>query len=293
MLRRIVCAVVVTVALALPANAVFAQDGDPAAEPAEDPKAQAQVHWEAGLRAYNVGDFGQAITEWKAGYRLHGSPVFLLNIAQAYRGSRDYKNAIFFFNTYLRESPDAANREEVIGLRDELQKLLTDETSTKNVKPKEPIPPDGDTNGGTETGGTDGTGGGADLGPSGPADLPSSDGRTLKLTGMIAAGAGIALVGTGVVFAFAASSAESDLEKAAADGEPWSQALQDKEDSGERNAMLGKVFVITGVAAMVGGGVAYVMGYSKAKKYESARASRLDVQPMVGRVNGVQVRIDF
>src|SRR5687767_5154476 len=84
-----------------------------AQEPPADTKQQARQFYEEGKRRYNVGEFERAIEAWKQGYDLHPSADFLFNIAQAYRRKPDAKQALFFFRSYLREKPNAANRAEV------------------------------------------------------------------------------------------------------------------------------------------------------------------------------------
>jgi tetratricopeptide (TPR) repeat protein len=224
-------------------------DGQPAGG---DPKARAQVHYEAGVCAYNIGEFESAIREWKEGYRILALPDFLFNIAQAYRGTRDHQNALFFYNAFLRERPDAPNVEEVTALRDEMQRILAEQRAAapEGPGPKEaPVP--------------------ARPAPEEPPPVaaltsapvdPRSSGRSVRLTGAAVAGGGAALLATGVVFSLAASSAAADLEAAAAEGAPWSSALEDRERAGKRNETLGVVFLATGSAAVVAGAITYVLG---------------------------------
>src|SRR4051794_40354315 len=65
---------------------------------------QAKEKYEAGKRAYRLGDFDEAIVQWKAGYNIKDDPVFLFNIAQAYREKSDFTKAIFFYESYLKEA---------------------------------------------------------------------------------------------------------------------------------------------------------------------------------------------
>ena len=84
-----------------------------AAATARADSAAAKLHYEAGTTAYNIGDFLTAAKEYTAAYRAKPEPVLLYNTAQAYRLGGDLKQAAFFYRSYLRNVPDAANRQEV------------------------------------------------------------------------------------------------------------------------------------------------------------------------------------
>jgi tetratricopeptide (TPR) repeat protein len=261
-----------------------------------DPKAAARQHYEAGVRAYNLGDFDLAIREWSEGYRLHGSPDFLFNIAQAHRGKRDYAQALFFFESFLRERPDAPNVVEVRVLRDEMEQLLTKERQSKERPPKDPIATfDSDAAGAAQTGAaspetaqaTDGPAGAFEIADRLDAPRPES-GRTLKLAGLGTGGAGVALVATGVVFSLSARSAERDLEAAARRGDPWTEELESKDSSARRNATLGVVFLSTGVAAGIAAGALYYLGHRA-----DADLRRVTVSPSAGGHAGLSIGLVF
>ena len=74
--------------------------------------ASAQPHpsaeqFEKGKAAYRLGEFDEAIAFFREGYRLKPDPVFLYNIALAHRGKEEFEKAIFFYQSYLREAPNA------------------------------------------------------------------------------------------------------------------------------------------------------------------------------------------
>src|SRR5687767_12825659 len=69
--------------------------------------------YDAGKKHYNLGEFEQAIERWKQGYEYKDDPIFLYNIAQAYRQRGDHQKAIFFYRAYIREEPRARNRDDV------------------------------------------------------------------------------------------------------------------------------------------------------------------------------------
>jgi tetratricopeptide (TPR) repeat protein len=262
--------VVVGLVWLIVSSSAFAQGGPPAPAPAPVPaadvRAEAQQHFQTGVQAYNVGDFDTAIAEWKEAYRLLHLPDFLFNIGQAYRGKRDHENALFFFNSYLRERPDAPNAAEVTALRDEEQKMLDEERTTAARAAAEQHERDDAARRAAAEAEAARRASSATAIDSGTGQPDASRGRGLRMAGLIAGGAGLLLAGTGVVFTMSASSTASDLEDAAERGDPWTDELADKESSGERKATLGAVLIGVGAAAVVGGSVSFFLGWRKGRE---------------------------
>jgi len=101
----------------LVARAAYA-DPDPHADP--DPTtAQAESHFAAGTQHYNLGEWDAAIASFKQAYALMPDPLFLFDIAQAYRLSGNCREAQSFYRTYLRNDPTGAQRAKA-------EKLLVD-----------------------------------------------------------------------------------------------------------------------------------------------------------------------
>ena len=67
---------------------------------------------EAGVRLYERGDFAGAIQAFSAGYALRPKPVFLFNIAQAYRKSGQDQSALSFYGKFIAASPQSPYRAE-------------------------------------------------------------------------------------------------------------------------------------------------------------------------------------
>jgi tetratricopeptide (TPR) repeat protein len=265
-------------------------------------KKKAQAHYAAGLRAYNVGEFELAIKEWKSAYRLFGAPDFLFNVSQAYRQLKNYERAIFFINAYLREKPDAKNADEVLALRDDMQRLLEEQERQKERPPTNPVPPDHDEQIAAKATGSDGATAvevappATTPSPSGPDLATTSDsttairsGRSRKRTGVIASAVGGALVLTGGLFALSASSTEKELEKAAANGEPWTDDLQDREAAGKRASVLSAVFTVSGIAAIGGGAWLFFSGRSSEQAGQRTARS-LQVAPTR---DGISARLSW
>jgi hypothetical protein len=103
----------VMAAVLLPAAIARAEDAEKARE-----------LYRQGSKYYDVGQFDKAIDFWQQAYDQKPDPSFLYNIAQAYRQKEDPKQAIFFYKSYLRNAPKAANKAEVQQRIDTLQKQL-------------------------------------------------------------------------------------------------------------------------------------------------------------------------
>lgn len=97
---KVVIAIAVILGLGTPA---LAQQVDPATE-------QAKALYEEGTAAYKVGNFAKALADYEAAYKLYSAPQFLFNIAQCHFQLQSWERAIFFFEGYLREVPDAPNK---------------------------------------------------------------------------------------------------------------------------------------------------------------------------------------
>jgi hypothetical protein len=70
---------------------------------------------------YNVGDFDAALADVTKAYKLRPAPALLFNIGQCHRALHHWEKAEFFYRGYLREKPDASNREKVEALIEEMQ----------------------------------------------------------------------------------------------------------------------------------------------------------------------------
>src|SRR5437016_699156 len=83
-----------------------------------------------GMKHFNVADYSEAIALWKKGYLLAKKPLFLFNIAQAYRFSGDCTQAMTFYESYAREEQNIKNQDE----------LDAGIAACKNAKPPEKKP---------------------------------------------------------------------------------------------------------------------------------------------------------
>ena len=89
---------------------------------AEDPAMRAaKRHFERGEKLFALGKFDEALDEYQKAYDAKPIPDLLFNIGQCYRNLDDYDKAIFSFKKYLKEEPDAPNKDAVDKLIEELE----------------------------------------------------------------------------------------------------------------------------------------------------------------------------
>ena len=120
MSRRVAVGVCALIALVLGIRGARAEDAA---------TRDAKKHYAKGDKLFALGKFDQALVEFEAAYEAKPLPKLLFNIGQAHRNLDHHDQAIFAFRKYLREVPDADNREAVEKLIDDLErdKAVADE----------------------------------------------------------------------------------------------------------------------------------------------------------------------
>lgn len=111
---------------------------------ADDADARAaKKHFQQGQKLFDLGRFDEALGEYEAAYEAKPLPGFLYNIAQCHRNLGNLKQAIFGYRNYLRQVPDAPNREAVLALIDELedQEREREEQAERERAERAPPPP--------------------------------------------------------------------------------------------------------------------------------------------------------
>ncbi len=132
-----VVSVAVVLVLALAAQAA------PVAKP--DPTAEAKRLYAEGTAAYNLSEYATAIEKYKAAYKLVPSPYLVYNIAQSYRLSKDFEQALEFYDKFLTQLPKAPNRAEVEGFITDLKAQIAARDQAAATPPKTVVePPPGD-----------------------------------------------------------------------------------------------------------------------------------------------------
>lgn len=107
----------------------------------------------AGKKAYAEERFSEAAKHFSAGYMLDPKPGFLLNIAQSYRKADEPKEALHYYQEYLKAAPDSGLRQQVEGLIKELEQEVKARPESKptpapaeavTTAPPPPPPPTSD-----------------------------------------------------------------------------------------------------------------------------------------------------
>jgi tetratricopeptide (TPR) repeat protein len=129
-------------AIALSSLSIAAVPARTWAGPVSDPQAAAQDELEAGLAAYQRGDYDTAIGHFRRAYELHESPQYLYAWAQAARSAGDCASAIDLYRRFIEsgatgDSRVAAEQNEA-RCREQLET-----TPAKQVPAAEP-PPSGE-----------------------------------------------------------------------------------------------------------------------------------------------------
>lgn len=236
----------------------------PAPSPADDKKAKAKAAYEKGLGHYNLGEFDLAIESFREAYALSSAPGLLFNIAQSHRLKKDYEQASYFYRTYLRLKPDAPNRADVEARLEEMDKLIEEQKKIQKGPPTGTVTPEGNATQEKPTTVNVNVNPGV-TGTSGPTDT-GIGAQTLMTAGIATAGAGGALLITGLIFGKLASNAEQELNDLNANMGTWDQSAQDTYDAGKRNNLIAMITYIAGGAALATGGTLYVLGMMKKSK---------------------------
>jgi len=234
---------------------------NPATMTDEERKAEAKRLYEVGLSAYNLGNFEEAIKAFSDAYAISAAPGLLFNIAQSHRLKKDYEKATYFYQTYLRLKPDAANRADVEQRLTEMAALMEEQKKMEQRPPEGTVTPEGNNTTGTTTA--------VQQPVVGPVDKGDPDAaakaQRMMTVGMITGGSGLVFVLTGFIFGKLASNAESDLNGLSKNMGTWTQAQQDTYDAGQRNNTIAIVSFVLGGAAIATGGTFYVLGMMKKK----------------------------
>jgi tetratricopeptide (TPR) repeat protein len=94
---------------------------------ADEATKKAKVHFKKGNVHAKLGRFKEALAEFSKAYELKPLPAFLFNIGQCHRHLKNYEKAIYFFESYLRDKPQAKNRKFVTKEIKTVKKLLAEQ----------------------------------------------------------------------------------------------------------------------------------------------------------------------
>jgi tetratricopeptide (TPR) repeat protein len=89
---------------------------------ADDPRAEAQKHYQVGRVAFGKGQFREALAEFQKAYESAPIPDLLYNIGRCQEELGDPGAAAKSYERYLAAKPDAHERDELLVHIDELKK---------------------------------------------------------------------------------------------------------------------------------------------------------------------------
>lgn len=205
---------------------------------------------------YNVGHFEQALDLYGRAYEALPTPALLFDIGQCHRMLGHAERAIFFFQGYLRDRPDAPNRALVERLLADLQKEL-DAQRAAAPRAQEPAPAATPPPAAPE----------AIAPPSPPAvevvTPPTIANPALRVAGLASAGAGVVLIGTAAALGLHASSLSSEIAQLSSSRGTWSPQYQSDYESGKSSATAATVLYVVGGLALATGGVLTYLGWPR------------------------------
>jgi tetratricopeptide (TPR) repeat protein len=109
------------------------------AAPPDDNAKHAREAFNDGTTFFNLGQWDKAIDAWQAGYKLKPDPIFLYNIAQAYRLADNFDKALFFYRSYLRNLAKPPNKAEVDDRIAQIEHALEERKRAREMPPEVPL----------------------------------------------------------------------------------------------------------------------------------------------------------
>jgi hypothetical protein len=252
---------------------------------------RARKHYVQAQKEYDLGNWDEAARGFSWAYELRPDPIFLYNMAQAYRRGGNLQRAIDLYKNYLLKDPNSPQRADVEQRVQRLQKQLDDEWAAKAVAlplaPPEAVEPapqpggsapavssappapqpaaDGQPTPIADRGAsTPASAANVDLSPRSPLPAGALNkavarpvaGRGLRVAGVVAGLVGLVGIGGGVYFSLHAKSLSDSVSNA-------SRYSPADAQSGKNAAVLQWVCYGTGGAALVTGALLYWRGHTR------------------------------
>jgi hypothetical protein len=230
-----------------------------AARPTRADLKKAREHFRRGERLHEAQRFDEAIREYQAAYKLSGLPDMLYNIGQVLRMRADRRGAIDYYPRYLAAAPNGPGAAKARSFIESLKAEIDAERLAmkdglgeewrgvvQGASPEPYIPPLPSRRPRTAT--------------DEPPDSARDQGGGLRIAGLITAGAGVLVIGGGVLFAFRARSLSDELD-GIGPGDTYDPSLVEDGRAAQRNSV---ILLGVGSAAIVTGGVLYDLGMGRA-----------------------------
>ncbi len=222
-------------------------------------RAKAAAMFEKGSAHYEAGRFNEAIPLFKDAYELVHDPVYLFNLAQAYRKVLDCVAASEYYNRYLDEAADAdkQQRERVGGWLRELQPCVderkrdveTARAAQERAEAAERARREAEAE---------------RLRQQGPTHRTIDNGKGFRIGGYAAAGVGAIGIAIGIRYSIKGADIQDELATTCANGCDWTvQELRDKDAAGKRANTISKIAWIGGGVTFAGGVALYIIGRMK------------------------------
>jgi tetratricopeptide (TPR) repeat protein len=223
--------------------------------PKIDPnQATADQLFEKGQASYQAGQYQEAIEEFKQAYELVKDPVYLFNIAQSYRKVADCINAHDYYEQYLRETPNAENKDKVNQWLSELQPCVDQRHAEQDAAHR------------AEQAERERTAEEARRAAERvkPVPVQVDHGRSLRIAGIAVAAVGIAGLTAGTVYGIKGQHIKTDLAGRCDNHCQWDSpeiiALDAEGKRDNRRATIG--YIAGGIATLVGAGL-YIVGRTR------------------------------
>jgi tetratricopeptide (TPR) repeat protein len=220
-----------------------------AAQPTAKRNTDATTAYKEGQRRYLDEDYLGAAAQFETAYKLDPDPVYLFNIAQAYRLAKDCAKALAHYKQFIAAVPKAPNADAVNKYIAELERACPQRESASNST--QPLSLDARTaadSSTTDTRGTDNIGG---------SDDPARPSQLRRNLGIGALGVGAIGVTAGIVFTFKVRGYEADREAlcpAPCDWTPDDMARETelKQDGDRASKLAITSYVVGGLAIAAG-----------------------------------------
>lgn len=101
---------------------------------AQDARQQAREIAAEATQHYNMGRFDEACAEYQRAYDVFAAPQLLFNLGQCNRELGNHERAVFFFERFLEQMPNAPNVETVRGLIDDVRAAMEREAAREEER---------------------------------------------------------------------------------------------------------------------------------------------------------------
>ena len=102
---------------------------------------EAKQAYEEAARAFNLGQWDEAVAGFQKSYKLSGDAALLFNVAQAQRQAGHYREAVITYKSFLREVPETPYRENVEAKIRDLESTEAKAAADKPAEVPAPVSP--------------------------------------------------------------------------------------------------------------------------------------------------------